>query len=325
MKNRKKVNGIIDSVCKTLKNKSDNDEEINKNYNELLNILSSEDNISPDHYMFDTVAKLKMLSDYNKLYVLFATWKKLIKSKMGEIWIPTKIIDLLSGIIKILPLKDKSSAMFELLQPNLIGELLFEFNNEYVDIFGSFNNKTKNYTSKIYDICNISNINFEKNLLYFLENDNQYDLTFMFPFLSKGILDSFNNEISEIRNDADIKNIKKRDITNISLRKGVDHLKDGGYMLAIVPNGFLTNNNNSSLRSTLKSNYQILSIIEMPRKGVFKQTSINTSIIILKNSDKPQNEIFLAKFEEGKFEQEKDKLLDEFKYFIKEELNNEDS
>jgi len=72
--------------------------------------------------------------------------------------------------------------------------------------------------------------------------------------------------------------------------------------------------------ASIKECYQVLGIIQLP-KEFFVNSKVETSILILKNSNKKINNLVLADLKED-FDEDKNKLFKTWNNFLEEELNN---
>jgi hypothetical protein len=73
----------------------------------------------------------------------------------------------------------------------------------------------------------------------------------------------------------------KSDLYSIFIEKGVNLLKDGGYLGFIVSNSWLGTDSFSEFRKFLLENTRVMQIVKMP-PGVFEDATVTAMIIILK-------------------------------------------
>ncbi len=90
------------------------------------------------------------------------------------------------------------------------------------------------------------------------------------------------------------------------IKKGLDLLNENGVAIFIVSDGLLANSAATEFRHQLLSNIALDMIVSLPA-GAFPNTSIKTSIIVVRNG-KPNLDVFMPSFEDNSTE-----IVDNFK------------
>lgn len=91
-------------------------------------------------------------------------------------------------------------------------------------------------------------------------------------------------------------NDEKKDSVEILLSKALSKTKKGGYVISIVPDGFLLSNRYSKFRWSIIENANIKGIINLPKKAFTPTAFISTSIIIIQNGYNKSQGTFFASF-----------------------------
>lgn len=157
---------------------------------------------------------------------------------------------------------------------------------------------------------------YNQNPLNFWLGDNQkFDKIISFPPIA-GKIEFYDDKFGEINT-----------YDQFLFLKGIDSLKQGGKLIAIVSNGFLTNQGSAKkIRERLISNDHVEMVISLPN-GLLKQTSVGISIIVI-NTDKIEKNkvkfIDASGFVEIKSRKEKILLGDQLLDFIKANNDNRD-
>jgi len=76
--------------------------------------------------------------------------------------------------------------------------------------------------------------------------------------------------------------IEKWDLYIAFIEKGLNLLKQGGYLSFIIPDAFLTEKYASRLRQTIVENYQIIQINHFPNIYIFENVGVHNVILIIK-------------------------------------------
>ena len=101
--------------------------------------------------------------------------------------------------------------------------------------------------------------------------------------------------ISHLPFNARMNHGEKTEFLKIWLKKAFDILDDKGYLIMLVPITFLYTKPFKELRNTVIKNYSLEQIIRLP-KNIYKQTSISSAIVVIKNQNKTKS-VLLSDFE----------------------------
>jgi tRNA G10 N-methylase Trm11 len=89
--------------------------------------------------------------------------------------------------------------------------------------------------------------------------------------------------------------IRTRSIESVFIFLSLKLLKSNGFLVFIVPEGFLVSDSNKIVRNFIINNYSLEAIVSLPL-GIFKPYSgVKANILVLKNS-KQRDEIFFAEY-----------------------------
>lgn len=263
--------------------------------------------------ILNTAKELVFLSSEEKFRVLTKAWE--VPGKSSNIVIPGKVNKLLSELLKVIdkPGKYLLSSHFSY---GLMDRLAFNFKNSYNIIVKHENELEIN--NKLYALCGLDYVQAIKGFDKLNPDVNVNLVTYA---ANKIDIQRWARKIKSTGDRVDLisKEYKIDSIEYIDaqLLKSLLTLRDDGIMLSIVPNGVLTNRKYTVLRSILKQYFQLISIIELPKSGLFANVDLNASILIVKNSSVDPKEVFLAKFDGDDFKEEMDSLMGDLKEFIK--------
>ena len=101
--------------------------------------------------------------------------------------------------------------------------------------------------------------------------------------------------ISHLPFNARMNHGENRIFENLAFKKAFDILDDKGYLIMLVPITFLYTKPFKELRNTVIKNYSLEQIIRLP-KNIYKQTSISSAIVVIKNQNKTKS-VLLSDFE----------------------------
>lgn len=271
--------------------------ELVKSHNEYLPVL---------HDLFlrmkptDVASSVAILQSYSILHTPKYTFineltdviSKILKQGRGDLIIPSTIIDFLIEIAEI-------SENNEVLIPNcgpgtLISKIpLHSENIGTLEITAVERNiSSYNITKLLIALIGLKNVNFvlgdyivDLNEL----KDKKFDTILSLPPIGGKVTES------KIINSF---NFVKRSSPSESfyLERSIRQLKEGGRLVAIVPEGLLFREREKPLRQFLLDNTKIEAIISLPPEAFAPATRIRTSVLVLKKlkTKEKKQDVFLA-------------------------------
>lgn len=93
-------------------------------------------------------------------------------------------------------------------------------------------------------------------------------------------------------------NFKSNDFKIAILTKSLELLNKEGILIFIVPHHFLYSKDYRSIREFLMKFYSVEAVISIPNSYSYPYSGIKTSMLIIKNSNKQNNDIFLAEYKQ---------------------------
>lgn len=291
------------SIVQDFINKSNNEpiDDINKIIDILINYQNDSMNIDKSNPYYDVIKEMILLEPREKFQVLLKVFSNNVNKKEYPTLIPKNLIELIAEQLDIVSKEKPLDIMLTYNDAELLGQIHYDMNIDHIDIF-SDKIIYKNIYEKLYKIGKIGNVNFiEENILN-TEQQQKYDLI-LSPILFKSKKIDFNN--------------KKVDIKEAVLEKTLNRLKDNGYLFSIVKDGVLNNKQFEDLRTKILNKFNLLSIIELPKTILYENRAVNTSLLIINNSEAKIEEIFLAQLEKDTLAEKKD-LMEKFNSYFSE-------
>lgn len=162
------------------------------------------------------------------------------------------------------------------------------------------------------DNKNIKHITQEKNFIKTYNLDSLKAETIIEIKASEGLFDlvignppykkiELNNDLRGLLYDFDLEVGKYQKYCSsdlIFLLQGLLLLKDDGYLIYIMPDGFLTNKNNERARKLLTLKYRVEQVVEIPEKS-FSHTEAKTHILALTKRT-PNDRITISSTKNGR-------------------------
>lgn len=267
----------------------------------LINYEYDSMNINKSNSYYEVIKEMILLEPKEKFHVLLHTFTNIIPKKEPTISIPKKLIKLIAEQLEIISNENTINLLLTNNNAELIDRIYYDMNIDNIDIY-SDKIIYENIYKKLYKIGEIDNVNFSKKNIINTEQQRDYDLIFS-PVLFKSKKVNFNN--------------KNLDIKEAVLQKNLNNLKNNGYLFSIVKDGILNNKQFEGLRSMILNKFQLLSIIDLPKSILYENRAVNTSLLIIKNSEEKIDKVFLAQLEEDT-KVEKNDLMDKFNSYFRE-------
>jgi hypothetical protein len=279
-----------------LKNSDNNPiDDINRILEILIDYKNDSMSINKSNPYYVVIKEMILLESKEKFQVLFNVFNNFINKKELPILISDNLIELITKQIDITCNEKSINLLLTNNNAQLLGQIYYNINIDHIDIY-SAEIKYKNIFKKLYKIGEINNVDFiEKNIINTKQQRN-YDLI-LSPVLFKSEKVNFNNE--------------KVDIKEAVIEEILDRLKSNGYVFGIVKDGILNNKQFEGLREKLLDKFDLLSIIEFPKTILYENRAVNTSLLIIKNSEEQNEKVFLAQLEKDSKE-ETNNLIEKF-------------
>ena len=321
-------NSIADFLKKKIGQKNKHFPQI---YDELLDALQQQEENPPlgrDNDYFEAVKELILLKNEEKWEVLIDIMPRLFTKNTLMSGLTDNISKLLADITEIFYELKNDSEPFNILFPSLIYSLRSTgsvYGKEYINNIKAFEVDSYLFelAQKLYRICQFESITLKNENYMEVEKNNSPDIvigTFLHQQKVKYEIEKLTPEAKGLLLNTGNSLNKVDGITAFILESLVD-LKSGGWGIYIVPHGVLTNQSYEPLRKKLGENFQITSAVELPQKNTINEdTSANASLLIIRKSTEPLQNLLLAQLETKNPKEEKEKLLKEIEQHFKEEI-----